>query len=532
MIASCDPGEHGKASSDHEPFAALLSASEYSSARRKFVLFAVVAVAIVMRLPGLLRDGLWRDQANLYVQVSAPTFGSFLARVAGTEWHPPLFFLVGYAWLKLVGVSELAFTLLPFLFSIATVPIVYALGKAVASHRVGILASFLYAIAPFPIDYAEEYLYPLMGLFATLLALLVARARREALTPARWGAVAIVTLAAVYTHYTALVFVPLLILWALWPGGDRRHALRLAGALLAGALPFALWLPVLLVQRAVGLPNQWPPPALHERISYVGLTALRSMPGSPEPLAIALAAIFGIAFVTLAVRRRLDSDAGALGAIFFAMLVLTAAAGLTTPRYVVPYCELFYVFLAWIAVAFAQETGLLHSAIRPAWLTPITAVVLCVFVAFGIQTLFKPNRPPKSGIRTFAAQLTPNRQTLYLIAPDYLASTFSFYTRTTAYRGFVRWNHPEIFRLAGYAAAWNEKGAVRGTLREIEAAAAQYRELDLVLDNSARNEGKLPYGRSLTLLRDLLARYPLIGAAQYAGRVEPISVYRFELTAP
>jgi uncharacterized membrane protein len=497
---------------------------------RALVLLAVMAAAAVLRLPGLLHDGLWRDQASVYVVLSATTFGEVLRRIAQTEWHPPLFFLIDYPWVKLLGESETAFTLLPFLFALATIPVLYRLGTIVASPRVGLVAASIFAIAPLAVGYSEESLYPMTGLLAMLLTLLIAQARAAPMNPIRWTAIALVTMLTIYSHYTALLFIPLLILWSLWPSAGRPRKLDTATALLAGAVPFAAWLPVFLAQNRIGLPWRLPPPGLGEKLSYLMATLLQLMPARPERLEIAALALFVLASIALARLHRVNSGACALGALFLLMLVATTAANLTAARYVLPYYGLLCVCLARIAVATGEEIWLRSTQRRRVWLAPLATLVAAGFVVGDVQTVLKVSALPKSGIRSFVGAQPPDRRTLYLIAPDYLAPTFAFYARGTNYRGFVRWRHPEIFQIAGYANDWNEPGALEQTLRAIAAETSRYDRLDLVLDESAHDQGELPYSKVRELLQRLRERYPLLTESFYPGRLERISVYRFKLT--
>ncbi len=221
---------------------------------RSLILLAIVVLAVLMRLPSLLNDGLWRDEANVYFEVSAPTFIEFLHRTAAIEWHPPLYFFIAYLWSKVGGTGEFALKVLPFAFSILTVPFVYRLGKTASSTAAGLLAAAMYAVAPAAIVVATDYLYPMVTLLYTVLAWLVTLGRREPLTPVRYGLVALATLVVVYSHYTALLYVPLLVLWALTSPKGLRHGLGLASALIAGTIPFVLWLHVFLNEWHTGLP--------------------------------------------------------------------------------------------------------------------------------------------------------------------------------------------------------------------------------------------------------------------------------------
>ena len=73
-----------------------------------WTLIAIVLLAIAVRLPQLLHAGLWRDEAYVWVDLSAPTFGEFWHRITTSESHPPLYFMLVYAWTKLFGSSEMA----------------------------------------------------------------------------------------------------------------------------------------------------------------------------------------------------------------------------------------------------------------------------------------------------------------------------------------------------------------------------------------------------------------------------------------
>ena len=143
----------------------------------------------------------------------APTFREFFHRVIATEYHPPLYFLISDAWVRLAGTSELSLKTIPFVCSVLTILAVYRLGALAGSSAVGLLAAAMYAVSPLAILESGDYLYPLMGLLCTVLAALVMKGRREPLRPARLAAIAGVSILATYTHYAALFYVPF------WPHG-------------------------------------------------------------------------------------------------------------------------------------------------------------------------------------------------------------------------------------------------------------------------------------------------------------------------
>jgi 4-amino-4-deoxy-L-arabinose transferase-like glycosyltransferase len=489
----------------------------------------IVVVAVLMRLPPLLYDGLWRDEAYVYIDVIAPTFHEFLHRVTETEWHPPLFFLLTYLWVKIAGVSELSLKILPFLFSILTVPAVYRLGKATSSKATGLLAAAIFALSPSAIMYSSDYLYPLMGLLCTILAALILTGRREHITVKHYAAIAVVTVLVVYTHYFALIYMPLLMLWALCSPRGIRHGLALASALVLGALPFALWVPVFLNQRHIGLPYV-PSPSLLERLWFM-LSALQFMPARPLLLALTLFFFVVLAIAALVRDRIVNVDALALGSIVFLVLLFAAAENLRILHYVLPFYGLFSVALAWIIASFIQQIMRQDLQGWRRWGLGVAVVSAAACAIGDVTAVVHANAIPLSGIRTFVATQPLQSTTLYVIAPDYLAATFAFYARDTHVRdlGFVQVQHPEVYALQGMQADWGRPSAVADGLRTIAREAGHYRYLDLVINDYAASNAAVAFGKVWQLRNALERRYRLLGFWHYAGTFEPVSVYRFAI---
>jgi 4-amino-4-deoxy-L-arabinose transferase-like glycosyltransferase len=495
------------------------------------LLAAIVLVAAAIRLPALVHDGLWRDEANVYIDVIAPTFSEFIHRVTEIEWHPPLYFLITYAWVRLTGTSELSFVILPFLLGIATVLVVYALGKKVAGVATGLLAAAMYAIAPIEIAYSSEYVYPLATLLFTLLAWVVFSVEDAALTPRRFVGVALVTLLVMYTHYVALFYVPMLIAWAFLSRGAIKQRILLATAIGTGALSFLVWLPVFLSQRRIGVPYGVVSPVL-AKVAFFIMT-LQQMSPFPAPFSWLPLPFVIVGLVILLRSRPINRDAVAVGALFFVALFLISAADILAVRYVIPFYGLLCVFLAWTIAGSFAVVGSTESG-GGQRLGVVVASLACVAIGFGeIAYVAGTSSAPKSGIRTFIAAKPLDPATLYMVAPDYLAPTFAFYTQDdpVSYTGFVRTSRPQIFSLAGYGAEWRKSNAVDNGLLGVADDAHRYTYLDLIVDEYAKDNGAVPYGKVWTLLNLLKARYPLISQTRYAGRDEPISVYRFALNS-
>ncbi|HEY6324935.1 MAG TPA: glycosyltransferase family 39 protein [Candidatus Cybelea sp.] len=511
----------------------------------RLLLAAIVVAGVLIRIPGLLHDGLWRDEAYVYVDAIAPTFRTFLARVIVTEYHPPLYFLISYAWLRVAGTSELALKAIPFVCSVLTIPAVYRLGTIAGSTRIGLLAAAMYAVSPMAVLESGDYLYPLMALLCTALAALVMTARREALSPARFVAIALVTALTMYTHYAALFYVPMLVVWALGSPRGVRHGAALAGALVLGAVPFLFWLPVLAhqpdpyllkPQLGPGNPLFEPPPNALAKLGFFAWTIVRSMPLWPEKLAIVLCAFLAVALARLVTLRRTNADAIAMGLVYAAALALISAAGRLNVRYAVLFEGLLCVFLAWIVAAWFERITREYPSQWARWGAAVTAAIGLFIVTEDVIFAAHTASLPKSGIRTFAMSQPLDPAALYVIAPDDMTATFAFYARDAhvAYAAFPESDHPEIFEF-GNGANEYAPGAVTDAVSGLGSRAGAYEYIDLIVDDTAdvqrQSRGVVYRSPTREFLDAMKARYPLVAQRRYPGRSESVTVYRLRTAA-
>lgn len=500
--------------------------------RTASIVLALALLAAALRLPTLLHAGIWRDEANVYVELAAPTLADFLHRVAAIDYHPPLYFILEYLWSRVAGVGEIAFELLPFAFSIATVPVVYLLGKAAGSRAAGLVAAGFFAVAPVAITYSTDYLYPVAIFANAVLALAVTVSRKEALTPKTYAFTAASSLLAVYAHYTALIFIPLLVVWAILSPRGIGHGIRVAAAVVVGALPFLFWLPVFVHQHNVGLPYDAAPQPSQIATFFISALALLA-PVPPSPIIIAAFAAILLLPTVVALRDSFKSDYLALGAVALCASILVSAAGLTKVRYALPFCTLLYVGVAWLFVAFAirlqrEDPGGFHR-----WGVPLAAVLGLALCVTNTAYVVADGPIPHSGIRTFMATAPVDEKALYLIAPDYMAPDLAYYGRGKHVRflGFARLKRPEYYVLDGYVDLWNDPLLLRKALGAIANERHHSRYLVVIIDSWTHDANRIPFGKARQLVIALERRYRLIGEVRYAGRWEPVSVYRFDMAS-
>ncbi len=124
----------------------------------------VVGGAIRLDVP----RGLWLDEAISVSEAKMP-YGAMLHRLATTDVHPPLYFSVLWASIRLIGVGDFAVRVPSIWFGIVLIPLVYLLGKEVYDRRTGAVAAVLVAVAPYAVWYSQEArMYAMLMVFSVL----------------------------------------------------------------------------------------------------------------------------------------------------------------------------------------------------------------------------------------------------------------------------------------------------------------------------------------------------------------------------
>jgi mannosyltransferase len=139
-----------------------------------------------------------------------------LAVVGQTQATPPLYFVVAWVWARLFGFGEAGLRSLSALAGVATVPVVYGLGRELISPRAGIVAAALAACSPMLVWYSQEARsYSLLVLMSAVSLLMFARVLSEPRSGRviGWAAASALALA---IHYFAIVVVAPSAAWLLW----------------------------------------------------------------------------------------------------------------------------------------------------------------------------------------------------------------------------------------------------------------------------------------------------------------------------
>jgi mannosyltransferase len=236
------------------------------------LLLGIVALAAALRLLYINAAPLSANEGFSWKWAHLP-HADIWGEAARFEFTPPLFYSLLRLWMAPFGDSEATLRSLPALFSVLTVPLVFAIGRATAGRRVGLLAALLVATSAPLVAYGQEArAYALLCFAAALAVLGLVLFLRTWTDPGFWPAnegsgtawsggdrvlgltaYAAGTSLALYAHNTA-VFLPLLAnlvaayWWLAHADRSRRFATAWVAANLVSILPWLWWAPTLAAQ--------------------------------------------------------------------------------------------------------------------------------------------------------------------------------------------------------------------------------------------------------------------------------------------
>jgi mannosyltransferase len=162
---------------------------------------AAVAATLVGAILSLLRlseDSFWVDEASSVMIVDQP-FSETWRLLITQELNGSPYFLFLHLWLK-IGRSEFFIRSLSVIFAVATIPIVYAIGRKLFHPMAGVAAAMLLAVNGYFISNAQEARQYSFALFLSTLAtylLIIGIDRRRTWI---WVAYALVGAISVYAH--------------------------------------------------------------------------------------------------------------------------------------------------------------------------------------------------------------------------------------------------------------------------------------------------------------------------------------------
>jgi 4-amino-4-deoxy-L-arabinose transferase-like glycosyltransferase len=335
-----------------------------------------------------------------------PSYADTFTAYSTIERSGPLYYTLAWGWSHLFGLGEVGLRSLSAIFGLATILVVFLIGRELFSRRAAVIAAALAACNPDLFWYAQEARsYPLFILLtATALYFFVRTLRR----PSRgaFAGWAIASALALSTHYFAAFTIGPEALWLLVV--NRRRAKEPLMAIGAVAMVGLALLPLVIQQEGAGRSNSFAAIPVLERggsalVKFVaGETAATSgewarIPVLARTMGIVALLLCAIAILVLFARgrlaeRRAAAAVGAVGAAAFTVPLLMALGGIdfVEPRNLLgSLVPMLVVVAGGVDVAIRSLEGRAARAMRlvPAVgvALPLAAMVVLTWVLPGLQ---------------------------------------------------------------------------------------------------------------------------------------------------
>lgn len=218
------------------------------------VVIALLWIALALRLHQIDLQSWWWDEGYSTYLARSGIFAAL--QLTSVDIHPPLYYVLLSLWGTFAGYTEFTSRLLSTVFNLATIPLIYQVGKRSLNARTGVLAATILTFAPAHVYYAQEVrMYTLFALeYLVALGLLWRLMRAEMWDRRTLIALAITEAAMLYTHYFSAVGVAFINLAALVsvlrrPALARlQHLRQWIGTQVGAVMLYLPWLPFALRQ--------------------------------------------------------------------------------------------------------------------------------------------------------------------------------------------------------------------------------------------------------------------------------------------
>jgi len=180
---------------------------KFKNSRNIILLAIIILFGLLLRLWHLDKpEGMWFDEMTTYLEAKM-SFPDIIKTFFTKHIHTPLFYIALHFWINIFGESDLAIRLLPVLFGVLTIPVVYLCGKELNSNKTALTAAFFTAINSLLIYYSQEVrMYSLTALFSALIMLFLLRLNNNP-SKTNIAGLALANAGLLYTHSISFIFV-------------------------------------------------------------------------------------------------------------------------------------------------------------------------------------------------------------------------------------------------------------------------------------------------------------------------------------
>ena len=174
----------------------------------------ILTAGLILRL-FKLDQSLWLDEAINVTFVKNLNLHSLVFEYSIGDFHPPLYHILMRGWILLFGISEIVVRLPSVILGLATVYVVYLIGKKLFDNKTALISATLIATSPLHVYYSQEArMYMLAAFFASLsVYFFVSILKKETLI--YWFGFVTSTALMLYSDYLPYLLLPVYVIFLL-----------------------------------------------------------------------------------------------------------------------------------------------------------------------------------------------------------------------------------------------------------------------------------------------------------------------------
>ncbi len=171
----------------------------------RFILLFIILSGILLRLPNL-NESLWYDEL-FSTRNKLPNLKE-LAYFSVYDVHPPFYSVLMFLWTGLFGDSEISVRILPMIFGILSIVLIYVLACRIADEKTALLAALLLSFSPVHIWYSQEARsYSALVFFLLFAVVAQLKLNTAAVKPVWFFIYSAAVFAGVFSHYFFIIYI-------------------------------------------------------------------------------------------------------------------------------------------------------------------------------------------------------------------------------------------------------------------------------------------------------------------------------------
>ena len=172
---------------------------------RFFLLSFFTAVGLALRIFHIDFQSLWVDELLVILKAEQKSLWEIIA-ASKVDVHPPLYDYLIHFWMYF-GETVWILRFFSLIFGVASIPVIYWLGKKCYNEKVGLVAAFIFTVWPFSIWYSQEVRPYTLIFFLGLVVIGFFLKGLESNDWKYWSVFIIFITLCLYTHHSALYLI-------------------------------------------------------------------------------------------------------------------------------------------------------------------------------------------------------------------------------------------------------------------------------------------------------------------------------------